>query len=583
MIERQRMNTTIFSDYGTSPRPELTTSTLSSQLPSDTRKDDDLPTTGTRTPIKTLSSLGPMDVFLGSSPTPHARNRSQQVVRDESSVSTPNAVRTVRLAHEIEELGSSPPQLEKNLHSTIDEIAVDSFKYRQSSMPNSISFDEGTTLEEDLLSAPEAVTAPIDEDLEDESPTELDMDDMLSSAIDLQLTAQLDAELNARIESSKEEEEEEESHNIFVDAPEHTEMEEAQVNLSVAVGGTDVGPTSSSTSRVGDSFSNSITAKDDPQVQTVRRSSRITGSSPRDGTSTQKRKQTSVDTPTKNKTSKKVVPIPSSATNLAQMGEEDSIVLATPRIEMLSQNTRGSKRKSRGTSQSPATTLRPSLLRSGSVFGQAETQSDEVLVEGTPTPKRARRGRSKDVSENKTTPGDGGSHIKRLSHVQVTPKSSSSLTSLSSSVHQTPTIVPNAEEVPVDRTPAQHANGIHDEDTEDQIMHEAIQSQPSSSTKQKDVGTAQHVHVDATPPAQQNQSQLDGASAAATPRRSNPSLAERVILTPRSIIDQLRGFRDYLRSCKDMVLGRAEEREMDDILFDMRVDVHAAARRGEGQ
>jgi len=65
-----------------------------------------------------------------------------------------------------------------------------------------------------------------------------------------------------------------------------------------------------------------------------------------------------------------------------------------------------------------------------------------------------------------------------------------------------------------------------------------------------------------------------------TPTRT---FAERVILTPRSIINQLKSLKEYLFRSPSLVLGREEEREIDDALFDIRRQVHAAGLRGEGE
>jgi len=65
-----------------------------------------------------------------------------------------------------------------------------------------------------------------------------------------------------------------------------------------------------------------------------------------------------------------------------------------------------------------------------------------------------------------------------------------------------------------------------------------------------------------------------------TPTRT---FAERVILTPRSIINQLKSLKEYLFRSPSLVLEREEEREIDDALFDIRRQVHAAGLRGESE
>ena len=53
---------------------------------------------------------------------------------------------------------------------------------------------------------------------------------------------------------------------------------------------------------------------------------------------------------------------------------------------------------------------------------------------------------------------------------------------------------------------------------------------------------------------------------------------ERPKLTPKSILGRLH---DILGDLKGMVLGKTEHREIDDMLFEIRNEVHAAARRAE--
>lgn len=53
-----------------------------------------------------------LHVFVDSSPIPSARNRAQKVVEDQANATTPAASRKLKL-HDAEEVGSSPPHLEK--------------------------------------------------------------------------------------------------------------------------------------------------------------------------------------------------------------------------------------------------------------------------------------------------------------------------------------------------------------------------------------------------------------------------------------------------------------------------------------
>lgn len=72
--------------------------------------------------------------------------------------------------------------------------------------------------------------------------------------------------------------------------------------------------------------------------------------------------------------------------------------------------------------------------------------------------------------------------------------------------------------------------------------------------------------------------QLQAEQAAVAP--STPARhIERPILTPKSI---LRRLRDALTDFKGMILGSQEEREFDDVLFELRKEVHEAGRRERG-
>jgi hypothetical protein len=194
----------------------------------------------------------------------------------------------------------------------------------------------------------------------------------------------------------------------------------------------------------------------------------------------------------------------------------DNIVVASPATRI--NNTK--KRKSAGDSQVvvPEThRKRGPVRRSQSLLSQVENSQD-VVVEDTPAPKRARNSATQDVSEAKT---------KRLSHVQVTPKRSPEAKHGSSVAEGTPA---SAVDTPA-ATPV-------------------VRLEPSTQPR---AGTA-------------------------TPSRS---FTERVILTPRSIINQLKNLKDYLFNTPQLVLERQEEREMDDLMFDIRRGMHAAGRRGE--
>jgi hypothetical protein len=55
------------------------------------------------------------------------------------------------------------------------------------------------------------------------------------------------------------------------------------------------------------------------------------------------------------------------------------------------------------------------------------------------------------------------------------------------------------------------------------------------------------------------------------------AVQDRVILTPRSILGRLK---DALSDFKGMILGSQEEKEFDDVLFELRREAHEASRRG---
>jgi hypothetical protein len=190
-------------------------------------------------------------------------------------------------------------------------------------------------------------------------------------------------------------------------------------------------------------------------------------------------------------------------------GMLDNIVVASPtKREPINKKRKSTTDSDRAQVFIPEThRKRGPVRRSQSLLSQVENSQD-VLVEDTPAPKRVRQTASQDVSEAKSTL----SQAKRLSHVQITPKKS-----------------PESGRV-IEPAPA------------------AIEQLPPTGTS--------------------------------TPSRS---FTERVILTPRSIINQLRSLKDYLFSTPQLVLAREEERELDDVMFDIRRQVHAAGARGEEQ
>jgi hypothetical protein len=561
MIERQRLSGGLFANMGApSPQPEAAPSPM--EIHSDAMTADDLPMSNSRTtPLKALAAMGPMDVFLGSSPTPHARRSTRQIVSDDTSLATPTVVRMVKLAND--DLGSSPPRFEKDSVANArqpdsDVLVGSSFEYRQPETPYDGSFDEGTTIDEDALLDAVAAHADNDDRSELEPSSDVAMSDIPSSTIDLQLTAQLDADIQAQTAATTEGTDQPagESNNEFVDAPSHpqpsvveddqagsdTEVDESEPPPSmVKKSSRQVEADTSSTSRVGDSFSSKLRSnKGTPQSQSVRRSFRHSGTpSPLLSLGTKKRKSTPAKAEAyakKNTMDEQAEPTPTKPSTQEQPDSDGMLDNIVVDISPTKRPASSKKRKSTSDAQIvvPETyRQRGPVRRSQSLLSQVENSQD-VLVEDTPAPKRARQNASQDVSEAKNSQ----STTKRLSHVQVTPKRSSESGRGSSLAGSTP-VQPTAS------TPAQ----------------------PVASTPA---------------PAQRStsQSQSQQAAGTATPSRS---FTERVILTPRSIINQLKSLKDYLFSAPQLVLGREEEREIDDALFDIRRSVYAAGLRGEGE
>lgn len=579
MVERQMVTSNLFANLGsTSPvRPEVAASAPSPlELHSDALDADELPMETSRTPLKTLPSLGPMDVFIGSSPTPQARTRIQEVASDQTSVATPTAVRTVRLDDDAE-LGSSPPHFENDAQSkaktlgstnTSEDVIDDSFEYPQLEQPSSLSFDEGTTVDDTVLSEAGPTGG---EAFEGMLATEIDASDMPISTIDLQLTAQIDADMQAQLEATigkqtggPPQKTDKITFAAASAAPsdqaaeKDTEIQDTQIEMSTQLDGHTPDAETSSTSRIGDSFSSQAIDMESPQVHPLRSSSRFSAtSSPVQPTSATKRKSTGRGRgrPKKNKietleTEAEASPVPSEVAPDAD-GMFDNIIVATPRKKVTAQRT---KRSSLAPPESeivvPETNRKRGIRRSASLLSQAETQSQHIIVEDTLASKRARRSLGQDVSGAKPTPKVSQTfQAKRLSHVQVTPKRSSEIRS---SVR--------GSSVAVEQATVQAATG-------------PVQGDTTSGEQSTEVARQLPLDNGATSVPQQSQASVS---------TSSRSFTERVILTPRSIINQLMSLKDALFRSSQLVLGRQEEREIDDALFDIRREVHQAGRRGEG-
>ncbi|KAH7397019.1 Rap1-interacting factor 1 N terminal-domain-containing protein [Phaeosphaeria sp. MPI-PUGE-AT-0046c] len=535
MIERHRISGSLFANMAApSPTPDAISSPM--EIHSDAPTADDLPTAATRTtPRQALVAMGPMDAFLGSSPTPHGRRSTRQVTND-GNVTTPTAVRTVKVADN-DQLNSSPPRFDKVAEKSpslfeSDLLVGSSFEYRQPESAHDASFDDGTTIDEDaLLDAMDQYAEGEDDQSEGEPSSDAVMSEVPSSTIDLQLTAQLDADIQAYTTAATEESEKPatESNNVFVDAASHipssdghtnqvgsdAEVDEYEHAPNAAPAHIDEEADTSSTSRVDDSFSKPSPVKGTPKSQSVRRSSRHSQTpSPMLSLSPTKRRSTPAKVhkgfaniappePTTTETpSREFSPQPS------EDGMLDNIIVVSP----LRRQNSTKKRKSMETKVIVPETHRKRgpVRRSQSLLSQVENSQD-ILVEDTPAPKRARQSASQDVSD---------AAAKRLSHVQVTPK----------------------------RSPeAKHGSVVAPEETA----------------------------TPAGPPEAASQQQQPGM---ATPHRS---LAERVILTPRSIIDRLKSIKDYLFSAPQPGLNREEQREIEDVMFDIKARVLYAPARPE--
>ena len=564
MTERQRLTTGLFANIGTvTSYPETMSSPIGGR--SDALRAENLPNHTCRTtPMKSLAAIGPMDVFLGSSPTPQVRRSTQHIVSEDTNVATPTAVRTAQAVPN-DDLGSSPPRFENDI--TLSVISVDddiqvgsSLEYRQSDSLCSLSFNDGTTIDEEALLEAGGV---------EPGNNELSIDSVLSevpsSTIDLQLTAQIDADMQGHVTTATQPRAEKSpgselasshvsSHRLpSQDDIDHggsdAEVKDSQISPHAAAvsADRDTEVDTSSASCVGDSFVKPEMLLETPQTQNLRRSSRhSTTPSPALRASGKKRKQILAKAENKAMRDKKEA-TEEKNTTILELGKDptlDNIVVVTsPKKKDL-----GRKRKSMCNDQPPVhdqvvvprTSRNRGVLRSQSLLSQVESSQD-ILVEDTPAPKRAKMSVSQEVSETKNTPAPHSSQTKRLSHVQITSKKIPEVE-----------LVHNSEDV------------VEVENATSTIAEESTNSPPRlAATKQ---------------PSRETSLSQQAAVGSSTPSRS---FTERVILTPRSIINQLRNLKDYLFSAPQLMLGREEEREIDDALFDIRRQVHAAGRRSD--
>jgi hypothetical protein len=543
VYERQMRSSNVYVDmHSMSPRPghiALARSPL--EFHSDAMSADGIPTEASRTPLKNVRALGEMEVFVGSSPTPQARTRSQEAVSDRTGVATPTVARTVQSTHDNEELGSSPPRFEKEIqpkvHGTTHGAGPESFHADQDEggryEGSSLSFDDGMTIDEN-----DFLTGTPDEDPdqgEGEHTTEMEASDVPSSTLDLQLTAQLDAEIQAQKDAAM-------IKTPSQQPPRKDELMGLPVTNSVQ-SNTDT----TSTSRVGDSFSSLAAESESSQVRSLRRSQRHPSVSSPQSANAKKRKSSSgrgPGRPKKNKTE-----------------ETDEIGVAiTPQGEAVSGHRPALSLTPTGnTVIVPDTTRAQSARRSASLLSRVESQPEDVVMEDTPAPKRARRSIDKDVSEAKQSTPTTAQQLrsKRSSPmVRIAPRGSDG----SCSIRGSTAMVGDVDML----QPTREASASLETPFEVGRQNAHVAPQVDDATR-------------AASRMQESQAQLASHSVA-TPSRS---FAERVILTPRSIIHKLKAFKDALFGAPQLVLNRQEHREVDDLMFDIRRAVHAAGVRGE--
>ncbi|KAF1967115.1 hypothetical protein BU23DRAFT_484721 [Bimuria novae-zelandiae CBS 107.79] len=521
VYERQTLSSNAYADMrSTTPPPEPIAPARSPlEFHSDAISVDELPAEASRTPLRSVRALGPMDVFVGSSPTPQARPRSQETGTDRSSLATPLNVRAIELAHEVIDLGSSPPQFEKDTHSSIrgsqvkDSMEGLQHNYHEGERRASVSFDDGTTIDESAF-----LTGTPDEDPERGHAQEPEGSDMPSSTLDLQLTAQLDAEIQAQKDAAATEQPQEplahsEQRTNEPNAEGQAEGEETEIDLPTT--SVQSNTETSDTSRVGDSFTSQAAEMESSQLRSLRRSHRQSSAPSPQSVSAKKGKPSSGRGPGRPRKIRPASPFPMPTGNTI-------IVPDTARV--------------RG------------IRRSASSLSQVEIHSEGVVVEDTPAPKRVRRNIDKDVSEAKhNTPTNSQQRkTKRLSHVQATPK---------------------------------HSNARSSSAAVEEANVQPATSGPAPAMGEQNANVARQL-PDTTPvasPGCESQSQV-ASNSVATPSRS---IAERVMLTPRSIIDKLKEFKNALFGAPQLALNRQEEREADDLMFEIRRSLHAAGARGD--
>lgn len=465
--------------------------------------------------------MGPMDVYLGSSPTPHARREKRFVGSDQMSIATPTAVRPIAPHMDEAGFGSSPPRFEKAHVEAVQQAeSNDLISNTQLPQPEDVLMSlQEDPVEENDTQDPEPAPNSDSEEFSD-----IALADVLSSSLDLQLTAQLDAEIEAHMGVAPDQDP--------ASLSQHPHLPVEQVEAHASANPRDRSSPASSTVLNTEAAlaaeSNDASHLASPLSRNLRRSSRRTTSSPLHVSSPRRSKRAlsdngsiadARDTPialAKTRSTLQAEVTVSEPVDEPEMF--DNIVVESP----AKSRTRTKKRKSTSALPSSQDSVisvvhqerkRGPIRRSQSLLGLVENSQEDVFEEHR-APKRARQKEEQDVSEVRIVPSTvlESQSTRQFNHVQVTPRRSSSIAS-----QDTPAVT-NGE------------------------------------------GRASTI--------------------LATPSRS---FAERVILTPRSIIDRLKSLKDYLLGAPQLVLGREEEREIAETIMHIQWQVHAAGVRGEDQ
>jgi hypothetical protein len=208
---------------------------------------------------------------------------------------------------------------------------------------------------------------------------------------------------------------------------------------------------------------------------------------------------------------------------------------------------------------------RPTSSPAKSIEANDETQDDEVVVERSvlvkdepevmqPPPKRGRgRPRKSETPTPSQTEAAPTRSLKRKASVLSNASLDDSQTS--------PSFVKD--------TPAPTKKKGRGRD---RAPHASQERPGSSGSVRTATAVVIHRHEDdlqTTPPEEHLDEEEEEEEAAA--------VQDRVILTPRSILGRLK---DALSDFKGMILGSQEEKEFDDVLFELRREAHEASRRG---